>query len=136
MNLPTLPRQNKHKEADFGLVLVEWMKKNGKSIDTSGIEIKDTKGKNYLNFNAVEPQQITYANLASGDKGVLIRVQGLKGEFDYIWMKNELAYVAIRYPKFWCIILTADFMIEKQISKSKSLTAERAKEIAIRVIQT
>jgi hypothetical protein len=125
-NLPNLPKQYKHKEADFGIELKHYFEKNFPI--TCSLEIKVAK--NSLPFKEVKSEQIAYAKSISSDKGAWIRVQGVCGEPDYIWMRNEIAYIGIRYPKGFCLITIGNFLHEKEKNKRKSLTWERAQEIA------
>jgi hypothetical protein len=115
MNLPDLPKTHKKQEADSSLKLREWIEKNPRT--TCSIEMKDTRGKNYLNYSEVDDRQIAYAKLISGPKGVLIRVQGIQGEPDYIWMRNQPAYIAIKYPKSTELISIDNFLYEKAKGK-------------------
>lgn len=128
MNLPDLPKQNKHKEADFGIALRRWIEEY--KIMPSSLETKHTRGKNYLPFSEITPKQIAYANKISSDEGVLIRVQGTDGEPDYVYMRNQPAYIVIRYPDFFAVITIGNLLFERDRYKKKSLTADRAKEIA------
>ena len=128
MELPDLPKIHKKQEADSSLKLREWIEKNPRT--TCSIEMKDTRGKNYLNYSEVGDEQITYAKLISSSKGVLIRVQGLKGEPDYVWMRNQPAYIAIRYPKSIELITIENFLYEKDKYKKKSITYDRAQSIS------
>jgi len=131
--LPNLPKQNKHREADFGLKLREWIMKNPRQ--TCSIEIKDSRGKNSIPFSEITQQQISFALLVQSDKGALVRVQGMNGESDYIYLRSEQANVIIKYPKFFCIIPINNFIFEKEKSKRKSLTEDRAKEISTKTIK-
>lgn len=127
MELPDLPKTHKKQEATSSLKLREWIEKNPRQ--TCSIEMKDTRGKNYLNYSEVDDKQITYAKLISGNKGVLIRVQGLAGEPDYVWMRNQQAFIAIKYPKSTEMITIDNFLYEKSKGK-KSLTYDRAVAIS------
>lgn len=128
MELPKLPQQNKTREMDFGVRLANWLAKN--PISTASIEIKHTRGKNYFNYSELSDKQIAYAQVISGSQGVLIRVEGHNGEPDYIWMREEPAYIAIRYPGNTCLITINNLLYEINTRKQKSLTLQRAKEIS------
>jgi hypothetical protein len=93
------------------------------------MELKHTHGKDSLPFSAVEDSQLAYASRVSSPKGAWIRTLGLHGEPDYIWMKNEIAFIVIKYPKGIVFITIDNFLYEKEKSKRKSLTWERACEI-------
>lgn len=130
--LPSLPRINKKQEATSSLKLRKWLMDNPRS--SCSIEMKDTRGKNYLSFSEVKEEQLTYAMAIKGDKGVLIRIQGVNGEPDYIYLRNEPAYIVIKYPKCMVGIDPQTFMLERDRSKSRSLLCARAKDIAVFVI--
>ena len=127
-NLPELPKTHKHKEADAGVDLKHWFEKN--TPETCSLEVKHTRGKDYLPFAEVKNEQIAFALLISGPKGAWIRTLGLHGEPDYIWLKNEIALICIKYPKGLVFITIGNFLFEKEKSRRKSLTWERACEIA------
>lgn len=99
------------------------------------IEVKDTRGKNYLPFSEVTDEQLQYALAVRSEKGVLIRVQGLNGEPDYVYLRSEPSYIIIKYPKCFVGISPELFIEERTVSKKKSLTASRAKDIATFVVQ-
>jgi len=125
--LPTLPKQKKQKEAKASITFRQWVEQN--KINTASIEMKQTDGKDSLLFSEVSDQQITYALLINSDKGALIRVQGLNGEPDYVFMRNEPAYICIKYPKGFVMVHIKEWVKEKTLSERKSLTFERACEI-------
>lgn len=130
--LPSLPKQNKSAEADFGIDFRKWWGRSGEP--TGAYELKHTRGADALPFSAVEGPQIAHARKISGD-GVLMRVIGSRGEPDYIGMRGEPAWVVIRYPKFWCIIAMAVFVAERDLGERKSLLSTRAREIARVIIE-
>lgn len=130
--LPPLPQQNKKKEANFGVALKHLTEKE--KPNTCSLEAKHTHGKDYLLFSEVSNSQIAFANSISSPNGAWIRVQGINGEPDYIWLKNTPAYIVIRYPKGIAHISIGNFLFEKARSKRKSLTWERAQEIASKVV--
>jgi hypothetical protein len=94
------------------------------------MELKHTRGKDYLAFSEVKDEQIVFARRVNSAKGAWIRTLGLNGEPDYIWLKNEMAYIVIKYPKGTVFITIDNFLFEKEKSKRKSLTWDRACEIA------
>lgn len=127
--LPKLPKQNKHREADFSILFRNWIKKNPRI--SGSYEIKDTRSKNYLSFKEVSDLQINYGLSINSDEGTLIRVQAINGgEPDYIYLRNAPAYIVIKYPKFFCIIDIGTFDLEIKRSKVRSLTGSRAKELS------
>lgn len=127
-NLPELTRQNKHKEADAGIDLKHWVEKN--TPETCSLEEKHTRGKDSLPFSEVKPEQIAFALRISSEKGAWIRTLGLNGEPDHVWLRNEPAFIVIKYPKGMVWVTINNFLYEKEKSKRKSLTWDRAKEIA------
>lgn len=131
-NLPPLPQQNKKKEATFGVWLKGYTEDNP-PIVTTGLELKQTN-KNSIPFSVVKPKQIASGVKAKSGKGVWIRVQGGKGEQDYIYVVNAQSYIVIKFPKVKCWIDIEEFIKERDTSKRKSLTVERAVMIADHVI--
>ncbi len=131
MTLPPLPKQYKTKEADFGVELRDWIMKNPRYA--CSIETKQTT-KPSISFNSVEQKQLNFGMAIKSNKGVLIRVQGINGEPDYVYLRNNPAYITIKYPKGFVLIDVETFIQEKERSKRKSLTWDRAKDIAIKVV--
>ena len=129
--LPSLPRINKTKEADFGVDFRRWIEKNPRY--SSAFELKQTS-KSSIPFSCVEEKQLVYGLAIKSDKGTLIRVQGINGDPDYIWCRNMPYNIVIKYPTMFCLIDVETFILEKERSKRKSLTSDRAKEIAIKAI--
>lgn len=124
----------KHKETDFSIKFRHWLKNNKRQSCT--FELKDSRGKNYFNFSELKEEQINYALSVQSDKGTLIRLQAITGgEPDYVYYRNSPAYIVINYPECFCIIPINNLLFEKEKSKRKSLTEERAKEIAIKVVK-
>lgn len=111
-----------------------WLRANPQ--EPHWFECKDTGDKDYLPFSAVEEQQINFALAIEGDKGVVIRIMGGGGEPDYKYARGEPAYFVIKYPKGFVAIRVFEFVREREESKRKSLTWERACEIAHNVIET
>lgn len=118
----------KKREANFGVLLRHWLKANPRL--SSALELKQTTS-NALPFNALEPQQIDYLLAVKGKQGTLIRVQGIGGEPDYVYLRNAPATVVIRFRKEFHLIDIDAFLLEKKRSKRKSLTNERARDISI-----
>ena len=134
MTLPNLPQQNKQREATSGIDLKHWFEKN--SPDTCSLEEKHTRGKDSFPFSEVKPEQIAYALRISSEKGAWIRTLGQNGEPDHIWLKNEPAFIIIKYPKGTVFITIGNFIFEKERSKRKSLLWSRSLEIAHKVIHS
>lgn len=125
--LPPLPRVLKQREAAFGMLFRSWILKN--RLPTGAYELKQTKTNTFL-FSALEDAQIAYLLRIKGSKGELVRVQGLKGEPDYIYMRRSSAWVVIKYPRSFHVIDIDTFLEEKKVSKHKSLSAARATELS------
>jgi len=130
MMLPELPKQNKKKEADFGVWLKGYTEGNPPII-TTGLECKQTETDN-IAFSEVTPKQIAYGRKMK--TGAWIRVQGTNGEPDYIYVVNAESYIVIKYPNVKCWIDIEAFVKERDTSKRKSLTSEQAKKIATHTI--
>lgn len=131
MILPILPQQHKHVESDFGLYLKKWMMKN--RMFSCSLELKQTDTDSIL-FSEIGDEQLAWGMEIRSDKGAMIRVIGLNGQPDYIWCRNMPSFIVIKYPGFFCLIGVPQFIMEKQNSKRKSLTADRAKEIAVKIV--
>jgi len=133
MTLPNLPQINNQQEAKFGIAFRKWWEAHPME---GSFELKDTLSKDYLSFSDVKPQQIAYGMRIRGDKGALIRVVGLDGNPDYIGMVRQPSWIVIKFPGFFCIISVERFHLESQLSKRRSLTSARAKDISVVVIHS
>lgn len=125
------------KEADFGILFRHWIMSQPRLPKSASLEIKDSRGKDYIPYREIEDSQIR-SGLASkiGPKGNLIRVAaGTVAAPDYIWLYKACAYVIIKYPKCFCLIDVETLQLEKDKSTRKSLTSDRAKEIAVKVVK-
>lgn len=92
--------------------------------------MKDTRGKGYLPFSEVKDEQINWGLRISSPKGALIRVIGLNGQPDFIWMRNAPAWIVIRYPKKFEVISVRAFDMERRKTEHKSLSSSRAAAIS------
>lgn len=94
-------------------------------------ELKTTDVDSIL-FSKVEEHQIE-SLVAVQNEGFLHKISDAdprrKG-FDIVATPQLVGYVVIRFPKITCIITVNNFIHERWISKRKSLTVERAKEIS------
>ena len=132
-----LPIKINRVEAEFGLELRNYISKLKTPIftTTTWLELKDTHGKDTLSFSAVSDIQIA-EGLKTKNTGSLVRVTvGTTGCADYIWRYKDPAYVVIRYPNSWCFIDIDTFVLERDRSKKKSMSEERACELSIKVIK-
>lgn len=122
-------------ESKASVLFRHWVHANPKLTKTCSFEMKDSRGKRSLPFTEVKDRQLEYAEAITGSpKGVLIRVQGVNGEPDYIFLKQEPSFIVVKYPRCMCIIYASVVAYEKR-SGSKSLDVERAREIAEKVIE-
>jgi hypothetical protein len=120
-------------EADFGLKFRKWIMANPQL--SASFELKDTRGEHSLPFNAWEEEQINHALRNRSNKGNLIRIEkGTPGSPDYVYYRNSPSWVVIKYPKGFVIISPDAFIMERDKRKRKSLTWDRAKDIAFKVI--
>jgi len=123
------------KERDFQTNFNKWLKYNWTM--TSAFELKMAKGKS-MPFNAVKEHQITALELA-GAKLVYKIADDSRGTkpFDCFMIASSPGYVVIMFykrgQKEFIIIEVSNFKKEMKISKRKSLTEQRAKEIAYRI---
>lgn len=122
----------KKREAQFGQVFRHWLKTK-KDISSSAFELKQTTT-NSLPFNAVKEHQIDALLACKSSNGLLFKIPDTSIQllpFDMFYLKQSYAYVVIRYPKLFVVIDVDDFIAEDKESKRRSLTSERAQEIAI-----
>jgi len=123
----------KKREADFGVRFRHWIRANPQY--SSAYELKQTS-KSSIPFSCLEEHQASYLMaIRRGDKGILTRVQGTNGEPDYIYLRNFPARIVIKFPTKFEIIDIETFLLERNRSKKKSLTAERAGEISIMTVK-
>lgn len=128
--MPPLPKQNKKKEATFGVWLKGYTEKYPPKV-TTALECKQTE-KYSIPFSEVTSKQIAYG--LKMKTGAWIRVQGLNGEPDYIYVVNAKSYIVIKFPNVKCWIDVEEFVKERDTSKRKSLTVEKAMFISDYVV--
>lgn len=132
--LPSLPKQIKGPEADFGIEFRCWWTAHPLC---GNFELKHTRGRNSLPFAAVEAEQVTMGNAAYSRKGTLVRITvGTPGAPDYIGQRNQITWIVIRFPKAFYLVSLEAFLMEKKRSIRKSLTSERAESIATITVPT
>lgn len=123
------------REANFQTTFNHWLKAVHKK--TGAFELKQTKG-NALPFNAVVPHQVQALLQVRGIRSSAFVYKivdcGYENPFDCFSMSNEDAFVVIKYPDFFCLIDILDWCNEVERSDRKSLTSERAKEIATIIV--
>ncbi len=120
----------KKQEADFSVLLRHYLKANPLPLSCP-IECKDTRGKDSFFYSELKEEQINNALASTSNKGNLIRISsGTIGGPDYAYFRNSPAYIVIKYPKGFVFIDIQTLTTEKDRSRRKSLTWERAQEIA------
>lgn len=124
----------KKREADFGILFRHWIKANPQP--SSAYELKATKS-NAIAFDSVVPHQILALQAAKTKYGILYKApddsRGIK-PFDYFYLRDAFAFIVIKYPSMFCFIEVDTFVEERGLSFRKSLTSERARQIAVRVV--
>lgn len=124
----------KSQEKDFSIVLRHYLKAHPLPISCP-LEIKDTRGKDSFSYAELKEEQINNALASKSDKGNLIRVStGTIGAPDYVYYRSSPAYIVIKYPGGFVFLDIETLLLEKDSSKRKSLTWERAQEISIRTV--
>jgi hypothetical protein len=138
--LPELPKKRKNEEAVFGEQIVDYVNKLRKPFFEFTVwqELKVSDEKGYFRFEQVEPHQVVRCQQIK-TTGMYVRIVDARvgkkvGIPDYVWIYKQPAYIVIRYPKSWCFIDIDTFVLEKERSKKKSMTEERARKISIKVI--
>jgi hypothetical protein len=121
----------KKKEADFSVYLRHYLKSYPLPYSCP-IEVKDSRGKDYISFSEVKEEQINNALASKSSKGNLIRISnGTVGAPDYAYYVNApIAPIFINFPQLFCAVDINKFVNEKDKTNRKSLTQERAKEIS------
>jgi penicillin-binding protein-related factor A (putative recombinase) len=97
---------------------------------TAAFELKQTQTDS-IPFSDVKPHQVDA--LMAVREGVFvwkIPDSGFQNPYDSFCMVNEQAYVVIFFKKSFEMIPITGFVLERERSKRKSLTYERAKEIS------
>lgn len=126
----------KNREAQFGILLRHWFRANSKSMSSCHIEIKDTRGENYFYFRELSEEQITVGLACTSDRGCLLRASsGTVGQGDYHFYRNAPSWVIIKYSDEFFIIGLETLLMEKDRSKRKSLTQDRARDICVKSIK-
>lgn len=124
------------REANFTNLFRHWLMAN--PMWSAGFELKQTRTDS-IPFSDVKEHQIdALTAVGEGEKGLLYKApddsRGVK-PFDLFYLRNADAYVVIKFPDFFCLIDYDVFKKEEKKSKRKSLTTDRAKQIAYQVVQ-
>lgn len=126
----------KKREADFGLLFRHWVKAQ-KNMPAAAFELKQTT-KDYFSFAELKDHQETALRAVKTCKGLLYKApddsRSVK-PFDYFHLAHACAYVVIRYPKSFHLIDIDVFIYERERSKRKSLTSERAEAISTKSVK-
>ena len=124
----------KNRESSFSIKLRHYILANPPKF-SGAYEVKQTTTDS-IPFSCVEEHQQDFADAVRwGKKGVLIRVEsGTVGASDYIFLRNSPSYFVIKFKSGFVIIDADTFKFEKQRSKRKSLTWERAQQLAYQTI--
>lgn len=124
----------KKREALFGNRFRAWMRAHHDDFPSCAFELKQTTT-NSIPFSDVQDHQVQALLAAKTRKGILYKApddsRGVK-PFDFFHLSRASAYVVISYPKpAKAEVIDIDtFLMEKERSKRKSLTSERAHEIS------
>lgn len=117
------------RESKASILFRHYIKKN--KMYTCALEMKQTITDS-ISFSCVTQAQIDWGMAIKSKEGVMLRVQAVaEGMPDYIYLREEPAYVVIKFPKMMCVIDIETFDIEKKRSQRRSLTSSRASDIAI-----
>lgn len=116
------------REAAFNTLFNKWLKNVYKK--TGAFELKQTQT-NSLPFNAVvDHQEQALMNAKWGVLVYKIPDAGYQNPFDCFVLSGVPAYVVIKYPNVVCVIDIDMFSTEKALSQRRSLTSEKAVELA------
>lgn len=118
------------REAHFGGKFRAWLRAHPRS--SGAFELKQTRT-NSIPFSAVMEHQID-ALMAVKNGGLLYKAPddsaGVK-PFDFFYLRNEPAYIVIKFPRCFVGIDVETWVREQERSMRKSLTVSRAKEICV-----
>lgn len=120
------------REANNALIFRHWLRAHPQS--SAAYEIKQTT-KDYISWKALEEHQENYLLSIAGDDGALVRVQGTNGEPDYIYLRNQMAYIVIFFPGEFHIIEIFSFIDERDRFGNKSLTKLMSRKISTQVVK-
>ena len=118
------------KESKFSDVFRHYMRAH--PMKSAAFELKQTKT-NSISFSKLEDHQAD-ALVAAKTRGILHKIGDettRQKPFDMVYLRKAEAYVVIKYPDGFYFIDIHRFLKEKEESYRKSLTSQRAKEIAL-----
>jgi len=90
-----------------------------------------------LPFSAVKEHQLNALEAAGSEDGFLYKIADMgydQKPFDMFFLRNAYDFIVVKYKTFFVLILRQDFVDESKRSKARSLSAEKAKEIAWRIV--
>jgi hypothetical protein len=123
------------REAQFGLKFKSWLRAN--PMPSGGYELKQTTTSS-LPFSAVKDHQINGLLACKTGQGITYKLPddsiSIK-PFDYMHIANNYGWIVIKYPKGFVIIDVDNFILERDRSKRKSLTWEKAQDISWQTIK-
>lgn len=124
------------REAKFTVLFRHWLLAHPLR-KSCALELKQTQTDS-IPFSAVEEHQIdALIAVKYGDKGLLYKApddsRAIK-PFDLFYLHWTDAYIVIKYPQGFVIISIESFIGERDSSKRKSLTWERAQVIAFKTV--
>lgn len=123
------------REQKFTVLFRHWLMAN--PMWSAAFELKQTITDSIPFSDIKEHQLDALLAAAEGDKGLLYKApddsRGVK-PFDLFYLRNSDAYIVVKYPDGFVIIDVTAFIKEKKESKRKSLTWDRACEIAWKVV--
>lgn len=106
-------------------------------MHSAAFEVKQTRT-NSIAFDAVKEHQRDALGAAWTNHGLIHKIsdqsQGYK-PCDIMYLRNASAYVVVKFPKFFVLITASDWGREARESQRKSLTGDRAKAIAYKVVE-
>lgn len=122
------------RESKASILFRHYIKAN--KMHTCALEMKAT-ATDSIPFSCVKQAQIDWGMAIKSKAGVMLRVVAVaEGMPDYIWMREEPAYVVIKFPDIMCVIDIEVFANERDTSKRKSLTSKRAEAISVITTRT
>lgn len=122
-------------EKDFSIRLRHYLKAHPLPVSCP-LEVKDTRGKEYFSYAELKEEQINNGLASKSNNGNLIRISvGTVGAPDYAYYRNSPSYVVVKYPNGFVFIDVETLIMERDSSKRKSLTWERAQAISIRTVK-
>lgn len=122
------------REANFNVVFGRYLRATGM---IGAFELKITKG-NSIAFSALKDHQ-EHGLLAAQISGFIWKLSDAdprEKPFDCISTGTIPSYIVIKFPKMFCIIKIEAWIKERNHSTVKSLSLDRAKNIAMRIVLT